>query len=124
MLQLKENPQCQEPPSGKSTTTEEDYYHNNNNNRMWGQLSTTCSIATEGAQWGAPSCSQDGRSNCLAAAFHPTQGSTPRAPRIARYTCGTQITRLAAASVARTRNLRNATRQPLWVQTALELIQL
>ena len=62
-LKVKEKPQCQEPPSGKFTTTEEDYYHNNKNNRMWGQLSTTCSIATEGAQWGAPSCSRDGTLN-------------------------------------------------------------
>ena len=33
---------------------EEDYYYH----LLWGQLSTTCSDATEVAQWAAPSCSQ------------------------------------------------------------------
>ena len=38
----------------------------------------------------------------------PTQGITPSAPRIARCKCWLQIARLAAASEALTRDLRNA----------------
>ena len=59
--------------------------------RMWGQLSTTSSNATEVAQWGALSYSRplpatdngvrDGRSNWMAVTPHPTEGSTPWAPR-------------------------------------------
>ena len=68
------------------------YYH-----RMYGKLSTTCSNADEVSQWGAPSCSRpkpatnngvkDGRSNWLAVIPHPTQGSNPWTPRIARCKC-------------------------------------
>ena len=88
----------QEPPSGESTTTE-----------CGGQLSTTLQYSTEVAQLGTPSCSRqpakdngvrDGWSNWLVA---PTlMGSTPWAPRIARFKCGLQIAGLAAATGART----------------------
>ena len=61
---------------------------------MWGQLSTTCSNATEVTQWGALSCSlpqattdygvRDGRSNWpidgRSVTPHLTLGSTPWAP--------------------------------------------
>ena len=89
------------------------YYH-----RIWGQLSTTCSNATEVALLRAHSCSRpqpatdisvrDGRSNWLAVTIRPAQGSTPWAPRIARCIYGPQITRLTATSEPRTRDLRNA----------------
>ena len=85
---------------------------------MWGQLSTTCSNATDVTQWPAPSCSpphpamyngvRDGKSNWLTVTLHPTAGSTPWTPRISRYKCGAPIARHAATSKARTRDLRNA----------------
>ena len=64
---------------------------------MWVQLSTTCSNFTEGAQWGAPSCSQpqpatdngvrDGRSNWLVAP--PTlQGQYPLSSTYCTLQCG------------------------------------
>ena len=83
---------------------------------MWGQLSTTCSNATELAQLGAPSCNlpqpatdngaRDGRSNWLAVTPFHSQGSTPWAPRIVRCKCGPEITWLAAANGTRTRDHR------------------
>ena len=61
-------------------------------------------VITEVAQLGAPSCSQpqpatdngvrDGRSNWLVAQPHPTQGSTPWAPRIAHCNAGCKSTDL------------------------------
>ena len=89
------------------------YYH-----RTWGQLSTTCSNTTKLAQWGTPSCScpqpatdngvRDCKFNLLAVTPYPTHRSIPWVPRIARWKCGQQIARLAAASEARTRDLRDA----------------
>ena len=89
------------------------YFH-----KMWGQLSTNCSNATEVAQWGASSCIppqpatyngvRDGRSNSLSVTPHLTQCSTPWAPRIARCKCGPQITSLAAATGTWTSDHRNA----------------
>ena len=54
---------------------------------LWGPMSTTCSNATEVAQWATPSCSRpqpatdngvrDGRSNRVAVNPSPLMGSNP-----------------------------------------------
>ena len=46
---------------------------------MWGQLSTTCSNATEVAQWAAPSCSR-----LQPATDNPARSNYPLTPTIQR----------------------------------------
>ena len=97
---------AKKPPSGESTTTERGFNY---------QL---LAVINEVAQWGAPSCSQpqsatdngvrDGRSNWLGSTPHPTQGSTPWAPRIAHCNAGCKSQLTCCTESAANVRLQNA----------------
>ena len=94
-------------PSGESTTTE------------CGLNYQLLAVITEVAQWVTPGCSRpqpatdngvrDDRSNWLVAS-PPSTGQYPLSSTYYKSQCGLQITRFAATSDDRTRDLRNASR--------------